>query len=127
MQCLPHPLQTRLLAMCPQLPSLGFAPVFHQQPLICLRQLATRPLDAQQLCWRQPRSLTTRSGTQSIQDHYLDAAVAPNDLDSCRDTIVALSSGPGRSGVAVIRMSGPTAGVWDVPLPYTLSFAATWA
>ena len=28
----------------------------------------------------------------------------------CRDTIAALSSGPGRSGVAVIRLSGPGAG-----------------
>ena len=30
--------------------------------------------------------------------------------ESARDTIVALSSGSGRAGVAVIRVSGPKAG-----------------
>ena len=57
--------------------------------------------------------------SQLCQAAIITAMEHPADLDDslstavpadCRDTVAALSSGTGRSGVAVIRLSGPGAG-----------------
>ncbi len=48
----------------------------------------------------------------SISDQRGCEGTAPGQTQ--RDTIVALSSGAGRSGVAVIRVSGPAAGLYQI-------------
>ena len=58
------------------------------------------------------RLLQTQRCSKAV---YQDQNLQENDT---RDTIAALSSGAGRSGVAVIRLSGPSAGASDSFLPF---------
>ncbi len=63
--------------------------------------LAAYPVSASRQMQTQSRPCCAAATAAAFE------AVPENDA---RDTIAALSSGPGRSGVAVIRLSGPRAG-----------------
>lgn len=77
---------------------------------------ASRHLSA----WRLPRilqicpSAPSQNAEYSVLSYSSTETYSPQQLaelrEDARDTIVALSSGSGRAGVAVIRVSGPRAG-----------------
>ena len=80
---------------------------------------------ARHATWSTPATslVTAAMAARHIQTQSLacgsaaaEAACERLPRDDACDTIAALSSGPGRSGVAVIRLSGPRAGACSCPL-----------
>lgn len=111
----------RMLSAAPHLMSIDYH-VNSSLPQLRAGMSSSNPHAASRhfSAWRMPRilqicrSAPSQHADYSVLSYSSTETYSPQQLaelrEDARDTIVALSSGSGRAGVAVIRVSGPRAG-----------------
>lgn len=92
--------------MLPRLARIGPSP-----PVILLRSLFTLPSNKVAACPASIKSLVRTVHVSQVR-HLVRHDIHASTAGSQRDTIAALSSGSGRCGVALLRVSGPLAGLY---------------
>jgi hypothetical protein len=115
----------RLGLQLPLVQQLAEGNWLHRSSMLRSTWLAAPVCAARHPTWSTPATslATAAMAARHIQTESLacgsaaaEAACERLPTDDACDTIAALSSGPGRSGVAVIRLSGPRAGACSCPL-----------